>query len=390
MPARGTLKGVILVLAQALPIMAVVSLFPVIPQLMQQFGGVPHGAFLVPMIITLPSFGIALFSPLAGWLADRLGRRPVMVGALALYAATGLLPLILSDLTAIVLSRAVLGLAEAGIVTVASTLIADYFGDQRYRWLAIQSGLGSALGTLLIALGGWLAESSWRGPFSVYAVTIPLLVLAALFIDEPAAQRQTPATPLRRGAFPWRIAAIIGVVSLLSSALYYVEPTNVATLFMQRGASSSSQIGLIQALTSLGYILGAFVYKRLSQRGIGLLLALAGVLVGVGMLGIGVSHSLLAAALWAVPQQLGGGMVIPALTAWAQGSMPFDQRGRAMGIWATFFFAGLFLCPTLVTLTTAALGSLSGAFAVLGAVCCALAVLSFLCARRAPLAASTL
>lgn len=378
---HGTIKGIILVLAQALPIMAVVSLFPVIPKLMQQFGGVPHGAFLVPMIITLPSLGIALLSPAAGWLADRFGRRPVIVGSLAIYAVTGLAPLVLNDLTAVVLSRALLGVAEAGIVTVASTLIADYFGENRYRWLAIQSGLGSALGTLLIALGGLLAEDSWRGPFAVYAAAVPLLVLAFLFIDEPVAQR--PATTTTQASrFPWGIALIVGVVSLIASVLYYVEPTNVATLFLERGATSSSQIGLIQAATSMAYIVGAFVYRRLSGTGAGLLLAISGILIGAGMIGIGLSHSLLAAALWALPQQLGGGMVIPALTGWAQGVMPFDQRGRAMGIWATFFFGGLFLCPTLVTLTTGSVGTLSTAFWALGLVACAAAALSLVCARR--------
>ncbi len=143
---HATIKGVILVLAQALPIMAVVSLFPVIPKLAAQFSSVPNAAYLVPMIITLPSLVIALFSPAAGWLTDRFGRRPVFIASLTLYAVAGLAPLGLSDIRLIVVSRGILGVAEAGVVTVASTLIADYFGDNRHRWLAIQSGLGSVLG----------------------------------------------------------------------------------------------------------------------------------------------------------------------------------------------------------------------------------------------------
>jgi MFS family permease len=124
--ARGsTIKGVILLLAQALPIMAVVSLFPVIPKLAAQFGSASNAAYLVPMIITLPSLGIAIFSPAAGWLTDRFGRRPVFIASLALYAVAGLAPLWLTHIRPIVVSRAILGVAEAGVVTVASTLIAD-------------------------------------------------------------------------------------------------------------------------------------------------------------------------------------------------------------------------------------------------------------------------
>ena len=369
---RATIKGIILVLAQALPIMAVVSLFPVIPKLAAQFGSVPNAAYLVPMIITLPSLGIALMSPAAGWLTDRYGRRPMFIASLALYAAAGLAPLGLSQIKFIVVSRAILGVAEAGVVTVAGTLIADYFGEKRYRWLAIQSGLGSVLGTILIALGGWLAESSWRGPFSVYLAAIPLLLLSLAFVDEPAVRADVESQPVQ-GQFPWAVALVIGFVSLVASALYYVEPTQIASLFSERGLQSSSQIGFLQAATSTAYIAGAYLYKRVSARTVSLQLAIAGGLIGLGMTGIGLSSSYQHAALWAIPQQLGGGMVIPALTAWAQGSMGFGQRGRAMGIWATFFFSGLFLCPTLVNFTAASAGGLSRAFWLLGLTTCALA-----------------
>jgi MFS family permease len=39
------------------------------------FSHVPNGEYLVQLLITLPAIWIALFSPVAGWLADRFGRR---------------------------------------------------------------------------------------------------------------------------------------------------------------------------------------------------------------------------------------------------------------------------------------------------------------------------
>jgi len=387
--SHSTAKGLILVLAQALPIMAVVSLFPVIPKLAAQFGSVPNAAFLVPMIITLPSFGVALLSPAAGWLADRFGRRPVFMASLIIYVLAGLAPLVLDQLKWVVGSRAVLGIAEAGIVTVASTLIADYFGGDRHRWLAIQSGLGSLLGTVLIAVGGWLAEYSWRGPFTVYATAVPLLAFAFFYIDEPERVTRSDVEAVR-AAFPWRVALVVGFVSLVASVLYYVEPTQIATLFTERGLQSSARIGQIQALTSIAYIVGAYVFKRVSNRAIGVQLMIAGGFIGIGLIGIGLSHTVQQAALWAVPQQLGAGMVIPALTGWAQGSVSTGLRGRAMGIWATFFFAGLFLCPNVVTVTTNAVGGLSETFWILGVVTCVLAVVSMAAvARSRQFAAST-
>lgn len=371
--ARDNIKGIILVLAQALPIMAVVSLFPAMPNLMQHFGDVPNAAYLVPMIVTLPSFCIAILSPAAGWLVDNVGRRPVLISSLTLYVVSGLAPLLLDSLVPIIVSRALLGVAEAGIVTVASTLIADYFGEHRYRWLALQSGIGAIVGTLLIALGGWLADLSWRGPFGIYFAAIPLLILSLIFLNEPAAKAQRGAeAPV--GRFAWTVALGVGAVSLIASVLYYAEPTHIAAIFKERGVGSSTQIGLIQALTSLAYIVGAFLYKLLSERPVGVLLGVAGGLIAIGMVGIGLSSSTKEAAFWALFQQLGGGMVIPSLIGWAQASVPFEQRGRAMGIWATFFFTGMFLCPTIVTFTTGLSGSLSTTFWWLGLLTGSLAV----------------
>ena len=74
-----TAKGVTLLAAQILPVMAIVSLFPAIPKLMQQFGGIEHAALLVPMILTIPSLMVAIFAPVAGALADRFAALEIAV-----------------------------------------------------------------------------------------------------------------------------------------------------------------------------------------------------------------------------------------------------------------------------------------------------------------------
>ncbi len=370
-----TAKGLTLVYAQILPVMAIVSLFPVIPRLFAQFGGHPYAGLLVPMIVTAPSLCAALFAPLAGAIADRFGRRRAMVWGMGLYVVAGTAPLYLNDLVAIVASRAVLGFAEAFAITISSTLIGDYFGDRRYKWVAWVGAATSIAGTLLIAAGGALADISWRGPFAIYLLALPAFLLALAFIDEPLRTAKHADAP--RAAFPWRAALLIGSVTLTTSILYYVEPLNIATLLAQKGAGSSTQIGLIQAATSIPYIAGAFLYRRLHAWSIGRLLGLAGVLIGVGMVVMGVAGAHDIVAVGGAIQQLGAGMVIPALLAWGQAILPIEQRGRGMGIWATSFFGGTFLCPPIVGLVSRATGGLQATLLVLG-------VIAFLLALAAP------
>lgn len=371
-------KGITLIYAQILPVMAIVSLFPAIPRLFAEFGHIPAAGFLIPAIVTIPSLCAALFAPIAGVIADRYGRRRSFIGGMALYVVAGLVPLAVNDLVVIMVSRAFLGIAEAFAITISSALIGDYFGDRRHRWVAWVGVATSIAGTGLIAVGGALADISWRGPFGIYLAAIPAFIMALLFIDEPLASRSDDrGRPVGRLGFPWREALLIGTVTLTASVLYYVEPLNISRILDMRGAGSATRIGLIQAATSLTYIAGAFLYRRLHDRGIGTLLSLAAVLIGVGQLVIGLGQSWSIVAIGAAIQQLGGGMVIPTLLAWGQAMLPLEQRGRGMGIWATAFFSGTFLCSPIVALVSDLSGGLAPAMVTLGGVTLAAALLAF-------------
>ena len=374
---RGTTaKGVTLIYAQILPVMAIVSLFAAIPKLFSEFGGIPHAAFLIPAIVTIPSLCAALFAPIAGIIADRYGRRRSLIAGMVLYVAAGLVPLFASDLIVIMASRAALGIAEGFAITVSSALIGDYFGKQRHRWAAWVGVATSIAGTLLIAVGGALADISWRGPFSIYLAAIPCLIMVLVFIDEPLAE--TSRKTAVRSGYPWREAAIIGAVTLGASLLFYVEPLNIARVLDMTGAGSATQIGLIQAGTSLTYIAGAFVYRRLYDRPTGTLLGLAALLIGIGQLIIGSGATWQTVAAGAAVQQLGGGMIIPTLLAWGQAMLPLEQRARGMGIWTTAFFSGTFLCSPMVGLVADHAGGLSAAMFTMGIVSLAAAGLAFL------------
>jgi MFS family permease len=145
-----TKHGVILMLASVMPAMAIISLVPVLPMLMKEFSSVKGYEFLVPIAMTVPALCVAVFSPVAGWLSDKVGRKPLLFMSLILYTIVGVLPFFLTDLFHIIFSRVVLGLAEAVIMTVATALIGDYFvGKERDRWVAIQIAAVSISGVVI-------------------------------------------------------------------------------------------------------------------------------------------------------------------------------------------------------------------------------------------------
>jgi predicted MFS family arabinose efflux permease len=72
-------QGWILVISGFLPVMAIIALAPTLPTLLGHFRDVPNAALMVPLLITAPSACIALFAPGAGVIADRFGRRPLLL-----------------------------------------------------------------------------------------------------------------------------------------------------------------------------------------------------------------------------------------------------------------------------------------------------------------------
>lgn len=81
-----------------------------------------------------------------------------------------------------------------------------------------------------------------------------------------------------------------------------------------------------------------------------------------------------------VVQQTGAGMAVPTLIAWAQTKLPFEHRGRGMGVWTACFFFGQFSSPFLVSLFRVQTGAMQGAFLIMGAAGVVGAVAAFLLA----------
>lgn len=71
---------------------------------------------------------------------------------------------------------------------------------------------------------------------------------------------------------------------------------------------------------------------------------------------------------FAFVQQLGAGILIPALALWTMAQLRPEHRGRGMGIWSSCFFLGQFVSPLIVTAAESASGSIRGAFVILGTV----------------------
>lgn len=364
----GVAQGLTVALAGFFPVMAIVSLAPAVPTLLEHFKDTPSAQTIVPMIVTAPGLMIALLSPFAGWAVDRFGRRPLILLATLVYGLFGALPFLITSLPAIFAARFVLGIAEAAILTVTSVLIADYFDAAGRRlWLTVQAVIGPVLGIATIASSGILTSHWWNGAFLIYLVALVMFVVMLWTLFEPARVQKAADVEQAEEAFPWALVMRYVPLTLFAGILYYVFIVQGGLAFQEIGLADAGKLGGLMALASIGVPVGGLFFGFISKRATtGLLLGTMFAVLGAGMVIIGVVKTVPLMVAGSFVQQIGAGMCVSSLIYWVSSLLPASHRGRGFGIWNSAFFMGQFLSPAIAGPLHAGLGGIQPVFVLTG------------------------
>lgn len=241
---------------------------PALPQLTRALGA-SMGLAQLTMSALLLSFGLGQL--LWGPVADRVGRRPVLLLGLLLYTLAALSAALAASAEALVASRAVQGLGMAAAVVCARALLRDlYEGAEGAHVMAL--GM-SGLGVMAIAsptLGGLLAAGAgWRAALAGVAVVgLTVLAFVALRVPETLRQRRPdathPAVLLRGWSRMLRHPVFVGWAAL-SAATYgglFTMLAGSSFVYIEVLGLSPAAYGLVLGSGSLAYIGGTFVCRR--------------------------------------------------------------------------------------------------------------------------------
>jgi MFS family permease len=133
---------------------------------------------------------------LGGRAADMLGRRRVLLAALAVFVVASAIGGLVSDGTLLVLTRIVKGMSAAFTAPAGLSIITTTFseGPNRNRALAIYTATGASGFSLGLVLGGLLTELGWRWTF---LLPVPF-ALAILAVAPRVIPRDLPSVTGRR------------------------------------------------------------------------------------------------------------------------------------------------------------------------------------------------
>ena len=338
----------VLLLVSTLPVMTGAVLSPALPALRAAFGAGAEA--WARWVLTTPALFVALGAPLAGGLTDWVGRRPVLMASLVLFGVGGSVGGVLGTLPAIVVSRAVLGLAAGGIGTVATTLLVDYYDEGQSRVLGGQAAVMAIAAMMYTVLGGALAELSWRAPFGVYLLGLAVVAPAAVLLPEPEAASGADSASTEAGdtGVPWtRVGALYGL-AFVGLAVFNLVRVELPYYLRAMGLQSGFWIAVVLSAGTVSGAGASLAYDRVRSR-IGTRGTLA-LLLGLFAGGFGV-----VAAAPSPPVAFGGvvlagggmGFFVPTLTDGVGRLAAASVRGRLLGGLSTLRNLGRFASPLL-------------------------------------------
>ncbi|WAL61727.1 MFS transporter [Thermocoleostomius sinensis] len=339
-----------LLLVSTLTVMAGATIAPALPAMRAQFATVDNADYLVRLALTMPAIFIAVGAPFVGVAIDRVGRKPLLLWSLLMYGAAGSSGLWLDSLGLILVGRAFLGFSVGGIMTTATTLIADYYvGITRGQFLGLQAAFMALGGVIFLTVGGFLADIGWRLPFAIYLLSLALVPCALWLLPEP--DRRVPLVTSVAGEVvseraPWLLIVLTYGIALLTQIVFYLIPVQLPFYLQALVGASASQSGLAIALSTFLAAISSILYRRVKTRfNFMTIYAVAFLNMGLGYVLIGLAANFLQILLGLAVAGSGLGLLMPNMNFCLTSITPEALRGRVLSGITTFFFLGQFLSP---------------------------------------------
>ncbi len=225
-----------------------------------------------------------LFSPFAGYLADRFGRSRIIITSLFIWSAVTWLTAHAANFEQLLATRALMGLSEACYIPAALALISDYHKGSTQSTATGIHMAGVFIGASLGFVGGWIAEDhSWNLAFTIFGGIgiVYAIVIAFLLKDPPQEKLNDPAStlPAEQGNFFRTIKELFSIPSFYAMLAFWSLLSIVAwlitawlpTFYLQRFHLSQKMAGVyatayLYPASVAGLVLGGIMTDQWSKK----------------------------------------------------------------------------------------------------------------------------
>lgn len=234
-------------------VMGVASITPALPLISETLNLTKTQIGLLISAFTFP--GIFL-TPIAGIIADRMGRKTVLVPSLFIFAIAGFSIFFVHKFQYIILLRILQGIGAASLGSLNTTLVGDFYKAKKLPQVMGYNASVLSLSTAFYPLiGGVLAGVTWYYPFALPLMAIPVGLFVIFSIKEPEIQRQASfgkyINDIRHSIMRKEVLAIFILGTLTFIILYGAFLTYLPFLLNNKFQLSASEIGVFMSISSI-------------------------------------------------------------------------------------------------------------------------------------------
>jgi MFS transporter, ACDE family, multidrug resistance protein len=360
-------------------VMGVSNLTPAFPRMIVELHIPPSAIGLIITAFTLP--GVVL-TPVMGILADRWGRKKILVPSLLVFGLAGFLCFWVDDFNLLLLLRVIQGIGGAALGSLNLTLIGDlYRGRERANVMGYNAAVLSIATAGYPLFGGILTLSGWNYPFLMNAAAIPVGILVLFYLKNPEPIQQIDLKEYFHSTFRlinqkniWLLYSISLVTFIILYGSYltyfplYLSANFDASAFIIGLLMSSSSVLNAISSTQVGKLM-----RRFSER---TLIRWAFLCFMLSMLLIPLISGIYIILLPTFLFGLGMGLAMPSIQNLLTGSAPLENRAAFMSVNGMMLRLGQTLGPVLIGLCFIA-GGLNAAFFAGAAIAFTVLVLLF-------------
>ena len=377
------LLEITLLLASMLTILANAIIAPTLPQISATFNDIKNVEIITKMMLTLPALTIAIVAPVTGKLLDKIGRIRVLIISLLIYLIAGTSGYWLGNLLTILTGRIVFGLGVAGIMTVSTTLIGDYFsGAKREHFMGLQGAFVALGGLLFITAAGVLTDINWRLAFLIYSFSGIVLLLVPFALHEP---KLTAEENISEASNIQSVPTLVWLAffsAFLTTVCFYVIPVQLPYFLQKLENISGNKVGLAVGSLPLAQAAASFFYKNVKKKLSFIRIYSLGFFpMAAGFSVIGFSHTYWQVITGVLISGLGLGLLIPNSNLWVISLVPSQVRGKYVGLLTTATFSGMFISPIIIQPILRSFG-INISFVVLGIVLAIISVMYAIIGKR--------
>lgn len=318
-----------------LSVVGVPTIIPVFPEMSEQLNVSLEKIGLMITVFTLP--GAVLAIPI-GVLADRWGRKKVLIPALVLFGVSGTLCFFARDFELILGLRFFQGLGAACLGIINTTLIGDVFtGDQKAKAMGYNSGAISIAAALFPAIGGLLATINWYYPFLIPSVALIVAVVVYFYLDNPEPDNRPQLQNYFRNILKSILTREAITLFLLCFStfmlLFGVIMTYLPIFLKDQFSLKSSEIGFMLSFLAISTGLVASQLDRISKLLPMKYLIILGFLTYlIGFLAIPYVTNIYGLLVLLLIIGIGQGINVPTIFNILTSIAPIDHRGAFMSV----------------------------------------------------------